>query len=467
MNKKKGWKGVVKLAGMIPLTIASAAFAVVPERPHPENFPDYSKYIQALFDYERAQEAAQKEKKSEDYSASKLCQDGGDSPEKKKNSCEGKELLGEHRVPLKDHHESEPLQEKEKVAYEDLDEAIARAQIQTPGLVEHSGNTRSTFESFPLAEIPGQDLSQSGVSGLLGLFNTVGLKTPPSTTTARLRPYSTASLDPNNDLKLTLDDLLYSFTKVETYPGGFLQFGNGYTIFSSTVGLTPTGLNISLSAETYISPLYIVDRDGLDGGPFDDAGALTIDHLSIIVPRLDITMQGFRNTDDNSLLQLDINSPKNILVNLSNTHIGAADARADGSQIGISNDFLVFGPNSILTVAAGTSVTADLGNPSQGDPFLTLNGHIGDITLPDISLISRGLTALNIGRLTLRNINLVNTRVYVEDEEVSVDAGTGLTNVGIGIERLYIGSAPAGGRIGDIYMDNTQVHNLQFSAVPH
>lgn len=468
MKNRQGWKkGLTQSAATIPALFLAASMGFAAERPQPESYPDYARYIQALFEYERALATAPEESKT-DSSASKLCRDDGGSDEQKKNSCEGKDLIAEERIPEKDQHDVRSKVVSDEPAVEDLDEAIAKAQVQMPGLVEHHASTRTTFSSFPLEEIPAFDLGEAGVGGLLGMFNlgSGGLQGIPGTT-ARLRPDSPLSLDPDGELRFSVEDYLFTLTNIEEFLVGTAGFGNIYTTFSSDVRVSETGIDMTISTETRISPLYLVDRDGVPRTAFDNAGAIFIDRFAILAPRLEVTIQGVRDSNDNGVLEIGVNSPKPITVDLTNTRVGAADAVRDGSRVGQASDFLVFGPNSYLTVAAGTNVTAEIASQTSDRAFVTLNGNVGAITLEDISLMARGYTAINIGRVTLRNINLVNTRFWVEEDEVIIDAGSGLTNLAIGLERIRMGSGMAAGYIGDFYMEDTRVHNLRMRAVPH
>lgn len=477
MNKKNGWKtGTPRLVAALPLLLA-ASLALAAERPRPEAFPDYAKYIQALFDYDRAleQEARSKKKDDSGSAASKLCRDdgGGGGDDKKKNSCEGKELLVENPIPEEaEHPEStavgQPDPTQTNLPIEDLDEAIARAQVRMPELKDDLAAPRSTFSSFPLAEVGAMDLSQSGVSGLLGLFNlnSGSLQGQPPTTIS-LRPGSSYSLDPDGEERVTVGDLIFNLTQLDNLLLGLTASGNTVTSFSSEATANGDSIDIAMSSSTLISPLYIVDRDGTDVPTRREAGAIAIDRLGIIIPRLEVNIRGVKSTSNDSLLQIGAYLPYGVTVDFANTHIGAADANVEGTQIGPPTDFLVFGPQSQLTVAGGTRVTMELGVPDYNTPLLTLNGRIGEIALTDMSLLSRGYSAISIGRITLRNINLVNTRVYVEEDKFTLEAGTGLTNVELGVERVYLGSALQGGYVGDFYMKETRVHNLRMTAAPH
>lgn len=478
-NKKNGWKtGTPRLVAALPLLLA-ASLAVAAERPRPESFPDYAKYIQALFDYDRALELEARIKKKDDSgsAASKLCRDdgsGGDGgDDKKKNSCEGKELLVENPIPEEaEHPEStaagEPDPTRTNLPIEDLDEAIARAQVRMPELKDDLAAQRSTFSSFPLAEVGAMDLSQSGVSGLLGLFNlnSGSLQSPPPTTIG-LRPGSSYSLDPDGEERVTVGDLIFNLTQLDNFLLGLTVSGNAVTSFSSEASVNGDSIDIAMSSTTRIAPLYIVDRSGTDVPTRLEAGAIAIDQLGIIIPRLEVNIRGVKSTSNDSLLQIGAYLPYGVTVDFANTRIGASSANVEGTEIGPATDFLVFGPQSQLTVAGGTRVTMELGVPDYNTPLLTLNGRIGEIVLNDMSLLSRGYSAISIGRITLRNINLVNTRVYVEEDKFTLDAGTGLTNVELGVERVYLGSVPQGGYVGDFYMKETRVHNLRMTAAPH
>lgn len=487
------------LAGSLALLIAGQALAATGERPRPEDFPDFTRYIEASVDYQRSLEKAPAKSESKGPDASRLCREdngGGDSAKKKKNSCEGKYLLVKDRLDEETPHDrtSRPPAAAEEAddeaaggagtgaGVESLEDHISRTTFS--GLGGGVPTSPSTTPVLPgddavpgltLTEISPDDLRNSGIDGLLGLFDNVRMTSLASGTGSGLSTASSGGsggpMDADGTLRATIDNVLISLESIDTrLLGNLLTFGDGYSVVEATVRTSGDGLNIGLTAEVY-TPVYIVDRDGTPGTVWSNAGAATIDRLAIIIPYLDVNIRSVSATaQDNSLLRLDAYSPQPIYVDLSNTGIGVAGASADGSRIGTPTNFLQFGPRSLLTVAAGTRVSVGLARPSGIDTaFVTLNGHVGDLSLEDIRLIdpvSGG--SLRIGRLGVRGLELVDTSIFVDPNEsrIVVDVGRGLTNVDIDIERVEFGSS---GRsiIGDFYVRDATVNELRFSATPH
>lgn len=475
-------KALPLLAGGFSVLVAMQALAAPGPRPRPEDFPDYARYIEAAVDYERALDKPVEASDSKDSSASKLCRDdsggGKEGKTKKKNSCEGKYLM------VKDHLDEETPHKKSPAALnppaeepsESLEAQISRATFSAFG-PDQGSTSASPTAGLSLTEIPADDLRNSGVDGLLGLFDNIRMNSLASGARQGIGSASGTGtgtrslLDDDGSLRLTMDNMLLSLDAIDTsFFGGLLTFGDGYSVVSATVRTNGNSLNIGLTAQVY-TPVYIVDRDGTPGTEWRNAGATTIDHLAIVIPYLDINIQGVTaSTQDNSLLQIDTYSPQAITVDLAGTGIGVAGASADGSRIGTSTNFLQFGPQSMLTVAAGTRVTARLSRPTTAStPFITLNGHVGDITLDDISLVDPVAGgSLRIGRTAVRGINLVDTTIFVDPNasRLTVDVGRGLTDVDIDMERVEFGNS---GRyvLGDFYVRNARVNELRFSATPH
>lgn len=496
------------LAGSLALLVAGHALAVPGERPRPEDFPDFGRFIEASVDYQRSLEKAPAKSESKGSDASRLCRDdgsGGDDTKKKKNSCEGKYLLVKDRLDEETPHDKTS---RPPVSAEEADDEAAEgagpggspaagtAGTGVESLEDHISRTTfsalgggipatpTTTPALPgddagpgltLTEISPDDLRNSGIDGLLGLFDNVRMTSLATGTGSGLSTASSGAtggpMDTDGTLRATIDDVLISLASIDTRMlGNLLTFGDGYSIVEATVRTSGDGLNIGLTAEVY-TPVYLVDRDGTPGTVWSNAGAATIDRMAIIIPYLDVNIRSVSATaQDNSLLRLDAYSPQPIYVDLSNTGIGVAGASVDGSRIGTPTNFLQFGPNSLLTVAAGTRVSVGLARPSSLDTaFVTLNGHVGDISLEDISLVDNASGgSLRIGRLGVRGIELVDTSIFVDPTEsrIVVDVGRGLTNVDIDIERVEFGNS---GRsiIGDFYVRDAIVNELRFSATPH
>lgn len=465
------------LAGSLALLLAGQAFATPPARPRPEDYPDYGRYIEAAVEYQRNLEKAPEAKADAGGGdAANLCKDSGggsgeSSKEKKKNTCEGRYLLTKDRLPDENVRDKARKEAPVAPAFESLEDTISRATFGPQGL--NALSSRTPVQGFGLTEIPPDDLRESGIEGLLGLFE--NMRTSALTSgTAGVRLGNTGastSLLDDPALRATLDDQVLALTSLDTgVLTGLLSFGDGYSIVSATVTAGNDSLNIGLTAEVH-TPVYIVDRDGLPGTTWAGAGAATVDHLSVFLPYLDVNIRGVRAAaQDTSLLQIDTYSPQPITVDLSDTNIGVAAASADGSWIGPSTPFLRFGSDSVLTISAGTRVSVSLAQPNgMQSAFVTLNGHVGDITLDDISLLdTEGGGSIRVGRLAVRNLDLVDTSIYVDRDasRIVVDLGRGMRNVAVDIERFAIGNG-AQSVVGDFYVRNVDVNELRISATPH
>lgn len=467
------------LAGSLGLLLAGLAPASVPEKPRQENFASYSLYIQALVDYQRALDAPPKEKPRESADASKLCRDSDSTNEKKKNSCEGKYLIVEDQLADKATREQKretpavlPAQETES-----LEEAILRAGYET---VQASGNDVPDFSprSFPLQEISTQDLSESGVAGLLGLFDNVRMANLGASAGASSGGAfglgsggsGNAGGDSDDSMRVTLDDFILQLSTLDLDQlANTVSFGDGYSIVSATVRTSGNGLIVGISSETY-TPVYIVDRDGLPGTRWSGAGAITLDHMAILVPYVEANIQSVRtNSQDSSLLQIDAVSLEPIYVDFSDTRVGVAPASRDGSWIGESTDFLRFGPDSVLVIAGGTRVRALVSKPNGlSSPLVTLNGRIGDISVSDIRLLDQPSGgSIGFGRLAIQGLELADTKIYMNDRSVVIDTGRGFSNIGFDIERFYLGNDRGNSFLGDFYARGGNLQNLTFSATPH
>jgi hypothetical protein len=508
------------IAALLPFWAASPAQAAG-ERPRPENFANYSLYIQALVDYQRAQELEAKAapKKS---SAAKLCRDeqGEGGSAKKKSSCEGKYLLVEDLIP-DDNERASPEDDLDPTAigngrgesgsgdgtdpyaagsadanaagdspfsagsedgsYESVEDVIARVGYRESGLTDSgSPEQRPMFNGIPLNEIPVQDLSDSGIEGLLGLFDNARIKGLSGGSGSGSIPglgsgVGSGIVRGNSDgSDGSISALLENYQITFYQPGlinldAFTLLTNGYTIANIDVTVPgPDSVAIDLNSETRMQ-LWIVDRDGLPGTDFAGAGAVEINHLGVLIPRLEINIQGIRAANGDGLMQINAFSPQPIYVDLRNTEIGVADAVRDGSVIGDSTPFLVFGPQSILTVAPGTSVRARIGEPSgMSKPFVTLDGYVGDISVDDIRLLDNNSGGrVRIGRVGVRGLNFVDTKVYLDEQRVTLDAGRGITNLGFDIERLSIGDDTSRSIIGDFYARGGHIQSLRMTAEPH
>ncbi|HET8730795.1 MAG TPA: hypothetical protein VFM34_06765 [Moraxellaceae bacterium] len=472
------------LAGSLGLLATSLAIAL-PERPRQENYPDYSKYIQALVDYQRALDtpAPEKEKTKSAIDPDKLCQAKGGDKEKKKNSCEGKYLYVEDVIPDENVQKTKPQKATATSAsYENLEDAISRSGNSLfPDLVTDNGPS-TTPTQLPQQELSPTDLSESGVAGLLGLFQNVRMQSLGSNASSGgMYGSSSGGAGGGNDvnglltdgtLRATLDNFLIQLSSVDySVLGSLVSFGDGYSIVNAAVRLNDqgNGIVVGLSSRT-VTPVYIVDRDGVPQSSFDGAGAIALDRMTIVVPYVEANLQAVTtSTSDQSALRVDVSSMQPIYVDFSNSTIGVAPASRDGSWIGDATPFIRFGTNSMLTIAPGTNVSAVISRPSGLDnAFITLNGHIGNISLQDVSFVDAASGgSMGFGRLGLTNLDLVDAKVYVSNQTITLDTGHSFSNVGIDIERFYLGPDDGNHIVGDFYARGARVDQFRLSATPH
>lgn len=436
MKNNSRWKCAILLAGMSALS-AEAVTSGPEARPRPENFPSYSLYLQALFDFQRAQ----------GHAATRTETAIGESP-----------------------------------ALENLDTAIANAG-NGPGHIDSSKNPRSTFKSFALSQIPAQDLSQTGVENALGIFGNHNLEQPPETT-ARLRPDNALSLTPDVSLRLIGDayDIRWANTSSSAVTMAseyiVLPEGEAYTS-ASVVTSSDSGLDLTLSTKVR-SNIYIIDRDGIPNTSFSNAGAVSVQPLSLQISNLTshITASNSRNSE---YISIEAGSPDAIYVDLSGSRLGAADADESQGNIALSSSrvgrisyFASFGQNALLTIAPGMSLSINLQHKHEANaPLVTISGRVPDISLADISLLgtdnggNSSDAGLHIGRLNITGINLVDMRVYVESSTVILDMGRGIRNMAVSLERVSMGSNATAAPVGDFYTQNIGIANSRITIAAH
>jgi hypothetical protein len=443
MKNKTPWKCALLLSGMGLLSSAMAVTSSADARPRPEDFASYSQFLQALFDYQHQQNAA--------------------------NSS----------------FSSAPATTTDNSSTESLDDAVAKANAgENPGYVDNSAHPRSTFKSFTLSQLPSQDMSQTAVDQALGIFGEHTLKQAP-TTVARLREGNELNLTPDVPLRLISDAYDISMLEVGEQSNTFsadiiLPEGQGRATATSRKNADGS-IDITLDSSVRTN-LYIVDRDGMPGTAFSHAGAVALRSLALDIKGLNAHISGARTTgsNNNDLLVVRTTTPNAIHIDFSGTRIGVADARYDGgtlrlssSTIGPVNYFMRFGNDAVLTIAPGLDLTTVISRPDgMNKPLITLNGFLGDINLSNISLMedgtdqSAGTPTLTIGKLGLTNLSMNNMHIYLVDRSIVLDAGGGMRNVGMSLERVSMGTNP-NIMVGDFYVQNMNIVNSRITIAAH
>lgn len=437
MKKNTHWKCIALLAGMTSLS-AQAVSSGPESRPHPENFPSYSLYLQALFDFQRAQSPAAAKASATAAAAS---------------------------APT-----------------ESLEDAIANAG-SNPGYVDTSTHPRSTFSSFGLAPIPAQDMSQNGVENALGIFSGHELEQPPATT-ARLRPDSDARLIPDVEPRLISDayDMLWEniASSAQEIFSGYIALPEGEAYASaSVVKGSEHGLDLTLSSKVR-SNIYIIDEDGVPQTGRSFAGAIAVQPLSLQLTDLTSHITVLRSSNNDDLISIQSSSSNPLFIDLSGSRIGTASAGDTKGPLVLSRKnlgeisyFASFGPNALLTIAPGMSLNIKLGHPDgMNKPLVTLNGRISDINVGDISVLgndrSDDSAGAHIGKMSITGLNLIDLRLYIKDQTVVIDMGRGVRDMAVSMERIAMGSnTSASSMIGDLYVEHIGIANSRISIAAH
>lgn len=436
MKKNTYWKFAALLAGVTCLP-AHAVTSAADTRPAPEDFPSYTLYLQALFNYQRGH-AYQK-------AAPALA-------------------------------ESKPA--------ESLDDAIANAG-NNPGYVDTSAHPRSTFKSFNLAQIPTQDMSQNNIENALGLYNDHSLQQPPGTT-ARLRADNDISLTPDVEMRL-ISDAYYAAWQTDsdlaqnTFSGRIgLPEGEAYasaSVKKSTQG--DHGLDLTLSSKVRTN-LYIVDQDGIPGSHYAGAGALAIQPLSLEFQDISSHITVIEDQYNNDFISIQAGTPNAIILDLSGSRFGAADAKngtgslvLSQSQIGRINYFAEFGPNSLLTIAPGMKMDIKIGHPDgMTKPLATVTGSINNITLGGIRLLAQDTgnqdtnSALQIGSIGISDLD-INLRLFIDNSTVVIDMGPSKRDMSLSLERIALGPNTTTSVVGDLYVSRVGISNARISIAAH
>lgn len=229
---------------------------------------------------------------------------------------------------------------------------------------------------------------------------------------------------------------------------------------STTTG--QDGLTITLDSSIADLQIKYVDRDGLSGTSFDQAGALVIGDttsgvdVSILGLQIDIDVGGNLGTAATGSGMLNIGIGLTSLnIGLGNVVIGVADASntAGSSSIGTVKTILAFDASAALNIAGNANLmNIQLGNETQGS-MVHMSATLGSITLTGLSIEDNAGTyqggAIRVGTLRLSNVVLVNDIDAVAGGLQIRTAGSSIGEVGL--EQVRLGDS-AQASIGDVYL---------------
>lgn len=323
---------------------------------------------------------------------------------------------------------------------------------------------RSTFRSFRLSQLGTGDLDSIGLGGLRPISNPDQRpRIEVSTDDLFGRVLNPSVRDINDNSSIILKRAGFEGLIANTIL--FLE-NDGYARIAVDVKRADGGMDLVVSTEVRAT-IGIVDDDGLSNTPlagrgFDPAGALVVGPFKVNAENLQIGLRGVPNGDR---IVSTVYAPNGITVDMTGTKLGVADAIAGTNSFGTSTTF--FAIDGILRIAPGMTLRAELAAPDANNALITLNSNIGDISLSGLRLIDNNSGGeVSIGQVGVSGINLVNTRVLFENDTIVLETGTGLTNVGVSLERIAFGSTAAG-YLGDVYVNNANIGNATIRIREH
>lgn len=401
-------------------------------RPQAKDFPSYSRYLQALFAWQRTHQASEVPEPAAVQSPS-----------------------------------------GETVAPQSLEDAIAQAaQGDRPVYVDESGKPRTTFKSFGLDQVAAQDLSSSGVDGVLGIF---GKHIAQSGSGPRISGNGedvTFNLFPDTNLSgVFAEDVLLNaplLAQLDIFNTTvFLEDGWAYA--NGTLTLNPDGsMTVKLNSEAEILAI-MVDRDGFPNfnPAYSGAGAFIIDPLRIKIAGINANIRASSKPyPDVSTLTTTVFATEGIDVNLSGTRIGVADAskgapdfdRITRKDLGDPYYFLYFGQGSKLEIGAGLTQQTVLQRPDGSRrPLVTGSANIPSLILNDVSLVDHANGGrLNIASFSITNLVLRDLKVYVIGDKIELEQEA--KNFNVAIKDISAGDSNAK-PVGDFYIDNVTMRS--------
>lgn len=482
---------------LLALLISSGAHAAV-ERPQLKNYSSYTDFLRAVVDYttRTSDSPSATEQECRDNEAAA---DGQSSS--KQDLCQSKTTRKDDILPAGDIQDglvqddldsdlSADAALNESTTSDSLEQAIALTRDGLNPVYQDPGNARTTFRSFPMSPIDSTALAEvAQIDVLTGLLmttraNTIRLDIDPSQLTdprtvvdSRLVSdaisLNMASLTPD---QLVLDNI----AGFETNNIVWATEGNYYTYVSASPSYTSDGgIRLELSSSARVR-MAMVDRDGRPtntSASIPYAGALVVDPLSITTSNIAATLHAVDDGGSTGILAtLDVGD--GIDIDLSNTQIGVARATRNNSggwNLGKVSNFLYFGNDSHVSINMDEPMEIMLSNPedTSTDPLVTINGSINNLSLSNVSLMDNNSGGgIHIGRVSISEIAMVNTRVYINDDTIRLDLSDSLANLHMTIESIVLGgplndAADRPPAIGDMEVRVTRIDNLQISLQPH
>ncbi|MDP2228273.1 MAG: hypothetical protein Q8J78_12440, partial [Moraxellaceae bacterium] len=328
---------------------------------------------------------------------------------------------------------------------------------------DSASTARSTFRSFRLNQLDTGDLDSIGLAGLRTVSPDLRprIEINANDLFGRLLNPSVRDINDSSSMMLQRAGLESGIANTILFLAN-----DGYARIAVDVKRAAGGLDMVVDTEVRAT-IGIVDDDGLSNTPlagigYDPAGALVVGPLTLNAENLQIGLRGVPNGDR---IVSTVYAPNGITIDMTGTKLGAADAIAGTNSFGNSTTF--FAIDGVLRIAPGMTLRAELAAPDANTALITLNSNIGDISLSGLRLIdSNSGGEISIGRVGVSGINLVNTRVLFENDTIVLETGTGLTNVGMSLERIALGS-PTAGYIGDVYVSNANLGNATIRIREH
>lgn len=480
------------------LSLFLAGVVLAESAPKPEDYADYNKYLDAMFRFKKQQMSSsqihtcedQNKKENQEKKAQDFCKQPEDNTEfnalLEAADKDGKATTSnEHSEAASNTSEAPPDSPRfNPDGTENLNYHIGKIKRSLNAEIDSTDLSNSVGGLNPLTA---QALDQERITGGIvssaipfWILNNQAMNNLVDVSQIKMQLSDTEqnSLLFNQNQKISVDSLLNLFSKITA--SQTVDFGYGTGTFSSTSSYTAEGgLSTSVNADV-VANLYMVDQDGLPGR-LANAGAFMIDQVGIRIQGMNVNLHGDTSIVNNGRLVVKAQSSNPVEIDLSNTKIGVASVAADAPRstwvarkyIGEPLYFVRFGANSKLTLPSVDVLAVLTSDISPTTPFLTLNGQIGTISLNDIDISTNstktafGTNGIRISRFTLSGLSLVNTKAYINNDKITLDMGTGLSNVGIALRGVTIGEFSSAKPIGDIVIDHINVNSGSVTLSSH
>lgn len=250
------------------------------------------------------------------------------------------------------------------------------------------------------------------------------------------------------------------------------------------------GITITASVNLQNMDVAIEDDDGvlvstgnITNVAYTNSGVLLLNNLDVSTSATILIDSGGSVGDStgNGMLNVFIETTANTVMGIDSIQV--ADSDGAGNH-GAGANVITFASGTTVTVSSGMTVDVELGNEENN--FATINGFIGTVAIgsynattgngdgtDDLTIVDGGnglnnLTggSIFIDYIQITGIDLVNAHANVVAGGLTINTGTGLTNVGLTMLDVKLGTATSAD-LGDIYVSGLNMSNNTITISGH